>query len=178
MFLYASYLRELAHRCVRLAHSCSDRIISHELEAIGVELMEKAAEIPTGIAAAPTPPTSATTTVTRDPLLTLLRRYEAELAAFDHAMESDQTAEEEDQIAEETWYSTKEQILEQQPPATTAAGALLALDHVLKNDDLAAGRTESDDMQMLWLLVKAARDYLAATERRGTSEASDQPLDS
>jgi hypothetical protein len=178
MFLYTSYLRELAHRCVRLAHSCSDRIISHELEAISVELMEKAAEIPTGIAAAPTSSTSATTTVTRDPLLTLLRRCEAGLAVFDRATESDRTAEEEDQIAKETWYSTKEQILEQQPPATTAAGALLALDHVLKNDDLAAERTESEGMQMLWLLVKAARDYLAAMEGRVISVASDQPLDS
>jgi hypothetical protein len=140
--------------------------------------MEKAAEISTSIAAAPTPPTSATTTVPRDPLLTLLRRYEAELAAFDHATESDRTAEEEDQIAEETWYSTKEEILEQQPPATTAAGALLALDHVLKDDDLAAERMENDDMQMLWLLVKAARDYLAAMEQHWTSVASDQPLNS
>jgi hypothetical protein len=140
--------------------------------------MEKAAEIPTGIAAAPTSSTSATTTVTRDPLLTLLRRCEAGLAVFDRATESDRTAEEEDQIAKETWYSTKEQILEQQPPATTAAGALLALDHVLKNDDLAAERTERDGMQMLWLLVKAARDYLAAMEGRVISVANDQPLDS
>jgi hypothetical protein len=120
----------------------------------------------------------ATALLTRDPLLTLLRRYEAELAAFDHATESEKTAEEEDRIAEETWYSTKEQIIEQRPPATTAAGALLALDHALKNDDLVAERTESDSKQMLWVLVKAARDYLAATEGRETSEAGDQPLDS
>jgi hypothetical protein len=176
MFLYALYLRELAHRCVRLAHGCSDRIISHELEAIGTELIEKAAEIPTGISAAPTLPISGTNTVTRDPLLTLLRRYEAELAAYDHPTESEKTAEEDDQFAEETWYSTKEEILKQQPPATTAAGALLALDHVLKNEDLDAERTESTDKQMLWLLLKAARDYLAASEGRGTPV--DQPLDS
>jgi len=43
--LSASYLRELAHRCVRLARSCPDRKTSHELEAIGAELMERAAEI-------------------------------------------------------------------------------------------------------------------------------------
>ena len=178
MFLYASSLRGLAVRCVRLAHGCCDPIISHELEAIGVELMEKTVEISVSTSAEAIPPISATTTVTRDPLLKLLRRYEIELAAFDHATGSDRTAEEDDQFAEETWYSTKQEILEQQPPATTAAGALLALDHVLTDDDLAAERAENDDKQMLWLLVKAARDYVAATERRWTSGAIDQPLDS
>jgi hypothetical protein len=49
MFLDVSYLRELAHRCVRLAHSCPDRKISHELEAIAAELMDKAAEITTSL---------------------------------------------------------------------------------------------------------------------------------
>jgi hypothetical protein len=88
--------------------------------------METTAEISVSTSAEPIPPTSATTTVTRDPLLKLLRRYETEWAAFDHATGSDRTAEEDDQIAEETWYSTKQEILEQQPPATTAAGALLA----------------------------------------------------
>jgi hypothetical protein len=45
MFSDASYLRELAHRCVRLARNCSDQTTSHELDALGAELMEKAAEI-------------------------------------------------------------------------------------------------------------------------------------
>src|SRR3954471_16413554 len=49
MFLDVSYLRELAHRCVRLAHSCPDRKISHGLEAIAAELMDKAAEIATSL---------------------------------------------------------------------------------------------------------------------------------
>jgi hypothetical protein len=40
-----SYLREQAHRCVQLARDCPDQKTSHELEAIGIELMEKAAEL-------------------------------------------------------------------------------------------------------------------------------------
>lgn len=35
MFLDASYLRDLAHRCIRLAHNCPDQKTSHELDAIG-----------------------------------------------------------------------------------------------------------------------------------------------
>jgi hypothetical protein len=41
----ASYMRTLAQRCSRVAHNCPHRPTSLELEAIGVELMEKAAEI-------------------------------------------------------------------------------------------------------------------------------------
>jgi hypothetical protein len=41
----ASYLREQAQRFVRLARECPHRPTAHELEAIGTELMEKAAEL-------------------------------------------------------------------------------------------------------------------------------------
>ena len=41
----ASYLREQAHRFVRLARDCPHQPTSHQLEAIGMELMEKASEI-------------------------------------------------------------------------------------------------------------------------------------
>ena len=99
-----------------------------------------------------------------DPLLTLLQRYEAELAAFDDATG---TADQDwDKIAENTWSGTQDEILERKPEATTAAGALLALDHVLKNE-LFEDRTEFADQQMLWLLIKAARDYIARTEAGG-----------
>src|SRR5205085_5403136 len=43
--LTPSYLREQAHRCVRLARDCPHLPTSQELEAIGVELMEKASEL-------------------------------------------------------------------------------------------------------------------------------------
>ena len=41
----SAYLREQAQRCARLARDCPHRPTSHELEAIGVEFMEKAAEL-------------------------------------------------------------------------------------------------------------------------------------
>jgi hypothetical protein len=41
----ASYLREQAHRLVRLARDCPHRPTSHQLEIIGMELMEKASEV-------------------------------------------------------------------------------------------------------------------------------------
>lgn len=41
----ASYLRKHAQRCVRLARDCPHLPTSHQLEAIGLELMEKAAEL-------------------------------------------------------------------------------------------------------------------------------------
>jgi hypothetical protein len=41
----AGYLRDLAHRCTRLAGRCSDLAVAQELEGIGAELMEKAHEL-------------------------------------------------------------------------------------------------------------------------------------
>jgi hypothetical protein len=40
-----TYLRELAQRCTRIARECPHLATSQELEAIGVELMLKAAEL-------------------------------------------------------------------------------------------------------------------------------------
>jgi len=41
----ASYLREQAQRCSRLARNCPHIATSHELEAMGVEWMQKASEL-------------------------------------------------------------------------------------------------------------------------------------
>jgi hypothetical protein len=41
----APYLREQAQRCTRLARNCPHLPTAQELEAIGVELMQKAAEL-------------------------------------------------------------------------------------------------------------------------------------
>jgi hypothetical protein len=41
----ALYLREKAHYCVALSRRCSDLATAQALEALGVELMEKAAEL-------------------------------------------------------------------------------------------------------------------------------------
>lgn len=45
MTVDASFLREQAQRCVRLARACPDQATSHELEAMGIDLMEKAAQV-------------------------------------------------------------------------------------------------------------------------------------
>ena len=96
-----------------------------------------------------------------DLLLELLQRYEAERAAFDREVSDDQISDKEwDRIAEETWSRTQDEILKRQPRATTTAGALLALDHVLQNENLFGEREESAD-QVLWLLIKSARDFIA-----------------
>jgi hypothetical protein len=50
MHVTAEYLREPAHHCVALARTCPDRSTSQALEALGVELMEKAAEVEQAIA--------------------------------------------------------------------------------------------------------------------------------
>ena len=159
----ASYLRDLAHRCAGLAHNCPHEKTSDELEAIAAELVEKAAE---GVAESLVAPLATINTLSSDPLLILLRRYEAELAAFDRATETDNISDRDwSLIAEQTWSRTQDEIITRQPPATTATGALLALDHVLQNDDLFEQRTEFPPVQMLWLLVKAARDYIAKRAR-------------
>jgi hypothetical protein len=41
----ASYLREQAQRCVRLARDCPHKPTSHELESLVIDLMQKAAEL-------------------------------------------------------------------------------------------------------------------------------------
>jgi hypothetical protein len=108
-----------------------------------------------------------------DPLLVLLKRYLAERKAFDDAPATHwMTDEDWDTIALTTWSRTQDQIIQSEPPATSAAGALLALDHVLQSDDLFSERSECPDLQMLWLLVKAARDYIASVEMHYFSKAS------
>jgi hypothetical protein len=87
-----------------------------------------------------------------DPLLTLLRRYQAELEAFEPPIDCLR-------VAQNTWVGTRDKIIRSRPTATTAIGALAALQHVVQCKDLF---DESADLQMLWHLVVAARDYFRA----------------
>ena len=97
-----------------------------------------------------------------DPLLTLLGRYEQEIAAFDDPADlSDHTDEVWDQIAHSTWVKTRDEIISSEPAATSLAGALRALDHVLQSEHGFPEREFSPDQQMLWLLIKSVRDYMA-----------------
>jgi hypothetical protein len=96
-----------------------------------------------------------------DPLLTLLQRYEAQIASFDDPRSGDRSDHAWDSIAHSTWVRTRDEIVETHPPITTAAGALSALNHVLQNEEVLAERDECCEQQMLWLLIKAVRDYIA-----------------
>ena len=113
-----------------------------------------------------------------DPLRVLLRRYQAERKAFDDMPATDgMTDEDWDRIALTTWSRTQDKIIQSEPPATSLAGALLALDHVLQSEDLFAERLECADLQMLWLLVKAGRDYIASVEVATTTVSRGQVKD-
>jgi hypothetical protein len=50
VLLDASFLREHAHRCTQLARKCPHRPTAHALEAFGIELMLKAAELDKALA--------------------------------------------------------------------------------------------------------------------------------
>jgi hypothetical protein len=54
MLVDALYLREKAHYCVALARQCPDLSVSQALEVLGIELMEKAAELEHERSLAPT----------------------------------------------------------------------------------------------------------------------------
>src|SRR5215204_6173733 len=75
-----------------------------------------------------------------DPVLTLLGRYQAELEAFEPPLDCLR-------VAQNTWVSTRDKIIHSRPAATTAIGALAALQHVVQCKDLF---DESADLQMLW----------------------------
>ena len=109
-----------------------------------------------------------------DPLFALLQRYRMERKAFDEFRPAERMTERAwDRMARGTWFQTQTELIESELPATTAAGALLALDHVLESDELFFERSESADLQMLWLLIKAARDYIAGSAALETSMESE-----
>lgn len=99
-----------------------------------------------------------------DPLLLLLRRYEAGLKHFNAPTAPEMDDEHWNRLAEETWHGAQQEIIRSRPAATTIMGALMALDHVLKSDELFAELSDSEEVQMLWQLIKSARDYLASLE--------------
>ena len=108
-----------------------------------------------------------------DPLFVLLRRYQAERKAFDDAPRdrwNDRRRLGQNCPGYLVAYTGPDNSIG--TPATTAAGGLLALDHVLQSDDLFFDRSESSDLQMLWLLVKAARDYIALVDIRDRNNFS------
>ena len=108
---------------------------------------------------------------TDDPLLVLLQRYEAGLKAFDEIVPAEQSDEYWDKLAKDTWYGAQQEIIRSSPSATTVAGALMALDHVLQSDELFSMLSESSDLQMLRQLIKGVRDFVASL---GTQDSEDK----
>lgn len=101
---------------------------------------------------------------TEDPLIVLLRRYEAGMKTFNETPAIERNDEYWDNLAKETWYDAQQEIIRTKPSATTAAGAVMALDHVLKSEELFGELSSFADLQMLWQVLKAAREYVASLE--------------
>ena len=58
MYVDTAYLRDKAQYCVALARDCPDLATAQALEALGVELMEKAAELEPSRSLTPEPDTA------------------------------------------------------------------------------------------------------------------------
>jgi hypothetical protein len=97
-----------------------------------------------------------------DPLLVLLRRHEEANTAFDRAVDRDASEAERDHLFA-ACVRTMEAIVDRAPSATTAEGAVAALDHVL--NDVALWHGSAGDV-FLRHLIEAARYYIIRTSER------------
>jgi len=95
-----------------------------------------------------------------DPLHVLLQRHTAANAAFDVAA-ADASEAESDRLFDDC-SRTMHAIIERLPPATTAAGAIAALDALLAEDDL--WQPGYPMTVFARHLLTAARDYIARTQ--------------
>jgi hypothetical protein len=93
-----------------------------------------------------------------DPLLVLLRRHEAANVAFDAAVAADASDEARDRLFA-VCSRTADAIVARAPPATTAAGAIAALEFVLEDQVCTAWKVYPHD-RFLRQLVIAALDYI------------------
>lgn len=98
-----------------------------------------------------------------DPLLRLVRKYEAQREVFNDL--DNITNDQSDELYDRTLKATMIEINKTQPQATTAAGALAALDHVLSDHDYFGDEQRElyCGTAMLWTLIAAARDYIDRT---------------
>jgi hypothetical protein len=94
-----------------------------------------------------------------DPLLVLLRRHEEANAAFDRATERDAPGAEKEHLFA-ACRQTMQTIIDRSPAATTADGAIAALEHVLSDNALWHGGAADTFLRHL---ILAARDYIART---------------
>ena len=97
-----------------------------------------------------------------DPLLVLLRRHEEANAAYDAAADSD-APEADRKHLYAGCTRTMQAIIDRAPAATTAEGAVAALDHVLNDESLYGSQFAGD--VFLRRLIEAARDYIKRTAK-------------
>jgi hypothetical protein len=96
-----------------------------------------------------------------DPLLVLLRRHEAANDAFDKAAARDAPEAEKEHLFS-ACTRTMEAIADRAPAATTADGAIAALNHLLADDGLWPGAPNYYPAELFWRhLITAARDFIS-----------------
>jgi gamma-glutamyltranspeptidase len=100
-----------------------------------------------------------------DPLLVLLRRHEAANAAFDAAAERGNASEAEKDHLFTACGRTMQEIIDRGPHATTAEGAVAALDHVLNDEALWSDPRPGGEV-FLRKLIEAARKYIEVDAER------------
>jgi hypothetical protein len=94
-----------------------------------------------------------------DPLMVLLRRHEEANAAFDTAADRGAPEAEKDRLFA-ACRRTMRAIVDRSPAATTAEGAIAALEHVLSDNTLWHGAAADTFLRHL---IQAARDYIDRT---------------
>jgi hypothetical protein len=98
-----------------------------------------------------------------DPFLVLLRRHEAANAAYDVAADNNASEAERDHLFAACG-RTMHAIIDRGPAATTAEGAVAALNHVLNDEGLWHGSEYAGEI-FLRQLIEAARDYINRTAK-------------
>jgi hypothetical protein len=89
------------------------------------------------------------------PLIPMLRSYEAAIVAVNNWTGPD------DEDGDDKMHIALFDLVEHNPPAATAQDALAALDFALA-DEMFDQRFACH--QLVWQMIRAARDYIAATE--------------
>ena len=101
-----------------------------------------------------------------DPLLLLLRRYEAIISAIKSTRPAEVAEADLDRIYREGSQRTMREIISASPPTTTAEGAVAALDHVLADEAIWREIENYGGKEMLRYLIVSARDFIARTQLR------------
>lgn len=103
-----------------------------------------------------------------DRLLELVAAYEAGIAKTDDMStyvgmpQSDW-----DGVYEKNVLPPMRALATEQPPARSAEGAIAAIDHVMKDEDLFGDRGHGMRLMALWAMLRGAQSYIAAAAAKG-----------